>query len=564
MFFFTTRERRRKSSFFRNFLNDLLFLIQLLVFLFLCTQLLEPYQTYTHDITAENTIFVIDVSASSQVQDGGTTRFARAISKAKDSLGSSNTIILAKQAPQIALESANGGEALQFLKELKPLDTTSKIGDSILLAGELMSGKEGRVIVLSDFINTEGTPPEIAADILRTRNIVVDLVNTATGRPVKNVGFVDLTIDEKTTTVYIKNYNDQDETVTVSISNLQKQLHIEPKSIEPFAFTTPEKVTKVSLEVNDDFEVDNVLYLSAPSKEEVSVNVVSQNLSIFLKSAVESFQQATFSHSIPPIIEKNKQIYIFHDADPGKILPGTFEDLKKQVEQEGISLIIHAFPNMPSVDYRGLLPVDILQRSSGAPLITEQVNRFTKNIDFGSVEQYFVASPKEDTITIVSARNSTVIALQRLGKGKIIYYGIMEEASDFKFSPSYPIFWKGLLEFIIDKKSIQNLNAKVGDTLLLDRTERITLPNGKSINQGTLIYELQGIYQVGDRSIAVNLLDPKESDITAKEIVGQESTRAELKPITEERELEWEIPLLIAACVMLFLELVYIKFRGDV
>ena len=564
MFFFTTREKKRKSSFFRNFVNDLLFLIQLIIFLLLCMQLTEPYQTYMHDITAQNTVLVIDVSASSQVRDGGTTRFARAIDKAKDLVGSSNTIILAKEVPQIALEGVSGGEAIRFLSELKPLDTSSKIGDAIILAGEIMNGKEGRVVVLSDFINTDGTPPGIAADILQTRDIVVDLINTATGNPVSNIGIVDLTIDEKTTTVYIKNYNTQPEQVTVSISNLQKQLTISPQSIEPFAFTTPEKVTKVTLDVNDDFSVDNVAYLSAPSKEELSVNVVSENLSIFLKSTIESTPQTVFSHSIPPIIEKEHDVYVFHEVSPSKILPGTFEDLRKRIENDGVSLIIYAFPEIAQIDFKGLIPVDILQRASGAPLVTEQVNRFTKNIDFGSVEQYFLATPKEGAISIISARNSTIVAVQRLGAGKIVYYGIMDESSDFKFSPAYPIFWKGLLEFIMNKQSVQNLNAKVGDTLILEKSEKITFPNGRNVNQGTLIYEQQGIYQIGDRAVAVNLVDEKESAIAPTEIIGATASKAKLQPITEEREFEWELPLLAGACIFLFIELLYIKFRGDI
>ena len=69
---------------------------------------------------------------------------------------------------------------------------------------------------------------------------------------------------------------------------------------------------------------------------------------------------------------------------------------------------------------------------------------------------------------------------------------------------------------------------------------------------------------MGDREIAVNLLNERESDIIPKQIVGQSSAKIELKPINEERTLDWEIPLLIAAAVMMLLELLYIKFRGDV
>ena len=470
-----------------------------------------------------------------------------------------------KKSPEVALEAASGGETIDFLNDLKPLETSSKIGEAILLAGELMAGKEGRVIVLSDFINTEGTPPEIAADILRTKNIVVDLINVASGKSLSNVGIVDLDVDEDTTTLYIKNYNDKTETVTVRIANFEKTLTLQPKSIETFAITTPEKVTKVELNVDDDFAVDNFAFISAPSKDKIKINLVSNRNPLFLKAALESGEQTEVTISEPPIISKDPfDIIVLDTITPGKILPGTFEDLKEKIQKDGTSLVIHAHNDLQGIDYKDLLPVNIEGVESGAPMVIEQVNRFTKNIDFGSVQKYFVAANKDNAITIVSGKNSSIIALTRLGRGKIAYYGIMEDASEFKFSPGYPIFWNNLIEFLIDKKSVKNLNAKTGDTLILEGTEKITLPSGKKISQGTLIYEQQGVYTVGDREIAVNLLNERESDIIPKQIVGQSSAKIELKPINEERTLDWEIPLLIAAAVMMLLELLYIKFRGDV
>ena len=82
-------------------------------------------------------------------------------------------------------------------------DTSSEIGSAILYAGDIIN--EGKVIVISDFINTEGPSPIKAKNILEGRAIVVDLIQIGTDQ--KNVGFVDADIQEDSTTIFIKNYN---------------------------------------------------------------------------------------------------------------------------------------------------------------------------------------------------------------------------------------------------------------------------------------------------------------------------------------------------------------------
>ena len=64
------------------------------------------------------------------------------------------------------------------------------------------------------------------------------------------------------------------------------------------------------------------------------------------------------------------------------------------------------------------------------------------------------------------------------------------------------------------------------------------------------------------RTLAVNLLSERESDITANTTLGAKSTEFELKPVKEKRKFEFELPFVVLALIILFAELLYVKMRG--
>src|SRR3989344_427637 len=96
-----------------------LLLIYLLALLALIGVILSPFFWYNHDVTSQNTVIVIDASASSQVQEGTTTRFEIARSRAKDLLSSHNTVILAKEVPLIGIRDANSIETREYLDSIR-------------------------------------------------------------------------------------------------------------------------------------------------------------------------------------------------------------------------------------------------------------------------------------------------------------------------------------------------------------------------------------------------------------------------------------------------------------
>jgi hypothetical protein len=564
MFFMKSSGATKLTSFLRQFLRDWLFLMQFLIVFLLASTLAQPYVNYFHDITSENTVIVFDVSASSQAMEGGKSRFDIAMDKARSLLGSKNTIILAKDVAQIGIQDADVPDTIEYLNALRPKDTTSRIGDAVILGGEVLAGKEGRVIAISDFINTAGQDPHIAKAVVESRGIKVDFINTATGDHRTNIGIVDMLVEPTTTTVYVKNYEPSQQKIKVSIGEGAKDLTLAARSIETFSIITPPGTTKVELNVQDDFKIDNRVYVSSPSDAKTKALLIANNASIFLKNALLASGEIELTIAEPPIIPKGDfDVYIIHNVAKASLLPGTFEDIRNRVE-EGANVIVAAQEDSDRMDYKGLIPVDLGGRAEGGFITVDQLNRFTKNIEFGSVEYYFSSTPKDNALTILSVAGKPLVSVSRREKGKIAYYGILEKSSDFPYSPGYPIFWTELMRFMTDQQDVKNLNFRTGDTMILDALQKIETPT-KVLKKSAIIFDEAGIYKFEDgRTIAVNLLNERESDINSNTSMGAKSTEFVLEPVKEKRKFEFEQSFVLIALIILFIELLYVKMRGIV
>lgn len=564
MFFMKSTGRHKLSSFFKKFIRDWLFLIQLIILLLLAISVAQPYTNYEHDVTAKNTVIVLDASASMQAKEGSYTRFQTARDKAKSLLGAKNTIILAKETPSIVVKDVSHTEAAKYLNKLQPTESTSRIGDAIILAGEALKGDEGGVYVLSDFINTGGQDPNIAKSVLEAKGIIVNFVNVAK-KTASNVGIIDIEADREETTVYVKNFDNAQRIATLKVGNVQKEMDLGPKSSDTFTFKTPPGITQILLISNDDFTVDNIAYLSAPETEQTKASLVTNKPSVFLKNALEASGDIKVTVNKPPVVPvEGYDVHIIHDIDMKEMLPGTFDALYYAVDNDGASAVIHVQDNSAQINYKNLLPLKITGKGSGGFIQVEQLNKFTKNAEFGSMTEQFTTSGQDKTFsTLASLGNDTIIAMGKKGNGKLVYYGILESTSDFKYSPSYPIFWTEMMRYLTGQLDLKNLNYHTKDTMILDSEQVIKTPI-KKVKQATLMLENTGVYELEDKKIAANLLDEKESDINSMTAEGAKSTEFELKPVKETRKFEFEPLLILAAGVILLLEVLYIKMRGDV
>ena len=541
MFFFKNIEKSKFNAFFRYFTKNFLFLLQLLFLSLLSLAIATPYLITEGNIKADNTVIVLDTSASMQTHSGLLTRFSKAVNIAEKNLGKRNTLILIKDTPELILKEESSAKIKAALSKINPTDTTSNIAEAIMFGAEQL--EKGRIVVVSDFIAT-GNDPYSAKKLIESKGIPVDFFYVS--EKTKNIGITYLIVNEQHSIAYIKNFNDKEEKVEVKVEDLKKTLTIQPNSIETFHFTTPPGATTISITANDDFPVDDKAYISSYSTLKVKTIVLTNNRDNNLYHALASSNSLNVQISEPPIVDTiNHDIIVIRDVNPELILEETVNEIIDNVNK-GSVLIVATQNDLFKINFRGLLPVSEGELAGETRIKVELSNKYTRDISFGSVREHL----KTKTIrgaTIASAEdNSSLIVYSDYGKGKVLYYGIDDSKSNFKLTPWYPIFWDNMIKFMLSRDDISQLNFRTG------------------IRIGEDTYNKAGIYDIKTKKIAVNLLDEQESDIS-KEKTEEEATtiKSKQKEFRKNKARQFDIELLVLGMLLLFAELLFIKFRGD-
>ncbi len=579
MFLFKDLGRDKKTNFFRRLLRDLLFLLQLIILLLLIIGMAKPYINVSKESLFKNTVLVVDASASMKAAYGGGTRFDEAVSLAKKNTGSVNTLIIAKDIPEVVLEQESSGQVIDYLKGMEPSDTASNLYDAISAAGGYAQS-DSRIVVISDFIDTEtDTSLDSAKRTLEAQGIKVDFIRVY--EPASNIGIVDLDVDEEKSVVVIKNFGQEAADVKLEVGNVEETLSIPSGSKELFSFSTPKGSSEIKLVVKDGFEPDNTAYISTPSETQKKVLLITNNAApekTYVFNAFDVMKNNVIDVAAPPKVPNMEpyDVYIFKDIDPSLILPGTYKNAKKQVEEQGKTSIVMAQTkpaSMLSLSYQGLMPLSYNQTLEDMVNIGGSgAEELTSNIKFGITNKYFRTAPLKGLSTVVIAAaddtyQTPVISYSPLGDGKLFFYGILDEDKNadtvFAKSPSYFVFWKRLSDFATDTPSLSNLNYRTGNVLSFSEEKKVKTPTEK-VTTDRLRLENAGLYTLNDRVIAINLLNEKESDVNAAPSLGDErGAFEESERFQEKVAFELTSYLVIAAILLLLIEFLYIKLRGD-
>ena len=585
MFIMQDNKRSKQYSFFQKLMTNLLFLLQLFTILGLSLVTAAPFIKLKYDATLENTIIILDVSASMQAKEKGISRFDKAMEEAKKVVSGRNSIILAENVPLIALENEDTDIALNVLSKIKLKATTTNLGDALLLAKDILGEKPGRIIVFSDFLATEGPDIEVVRTTLLSEDKIVDFVDVSNNAD--NVGIVRTDVSKYNTKVYVKNFNNEAVQITIKIVKdnkilTQTKVNIAPNSVENFIFDTPSGVSKIEIEPNDDFGVDDVAYIATPSKIKNSILLITNERSSNLESALEAAKDIELNIVNPPVLTINTKkekiepykhdvIIVYKINNQNKregIVPGTFDDIEDYVEKGG-NLIISVQEDLKEISMRNLPVVDLKNKiNKPVKVCVETINQITKQFEkercFTTTSSYFGAEAKKATITFASADDKApLIVYGEKKKGKVVYYGILDDTSDFKTLPSYPIFWSSLINFMVGTEDIKDFNHKTGKIVAVNE-QKVKTPS-TTLTTSKLVMDEVGIYEFDNKKFAVNLLDEKESDINlpSKAEVRKERERL-LERESKERDFNIELPLLALVFLFMMIEFIYIKRRGDV
>ncbi len=585
MFIIQDTKRSKQYSFFQKLMTNLLFLLQLLAILGLSLVAAAPFAKLKYDVTLENTVIILDVSASMQAEEKGVSRFDKALEEAKKVVSGRNTIIMAENIPLIVLEDENSEIALDVISKIKPRATTTNLGDAMLLAKDILGDKPGRIIVFSDFLATEGPDIEVVKTALLSEDKIISFVDVS--KNAKNVGVIKLEVGKYSTKVYIKNFNKEAKDVVIKIVKdnkviTQTKVKIASNSIENFVFDTPVGISKIELEPKDDLEVDDVAYIATPPKIKNSVLLITNEKSSNLELALQAAKDVEINIVNPPILTINTKkekiepykhdvIIVYKINNVNKrdgIVPGTFEDIEEYVEKGG-NLVIAAQDDLREINTRGLQPVDLKNKiNKPTKVCVETINQITKQFEkekcFTTSASYFGAEAKKGAITFASADDATpLIVYGENKKGKVVYYGILDDTSDFRTLPSYPIFWNLLINFMVGAENIKDFNYKTGKIVTINE-QKVKTPSS-SLTTSKLLMDEVGIYEFDNKKIAINLLSEQESDINLPSKVEKQKEREQLlERESKEQDFNLELPVLLVAFLFMLTEFFYIKRRGDI
>ncbi|MFC1704736.1 BatA and WFA domain-containing protein [Nanoarchaeota archaeon] len=570
MFLLKNNKRSIQASFLRNLMRNFLFFIQLIILAGLAFSLAMPYITVPYKSSAENTVVVLDLSASMQTKYGMGTRFDKAISEIKPRLSGRVSIILAQNQPLVLLNDGRVEEALNLLSRLKPKATTTNIGDAVASAKDLLKGKKGKIIVASDFISDEESDLGVIRRDLMAKGNIVEFINVA--NKARNLGIIDMDVNKYETKVRVKNANPGGEDVTVKLIKDNKVLDeatisIAANSIEALGFETPLGISSIELDVKDDLAVDNKAYISTPLSKKIRVLLITNEKDSYLQYALESSNDIELEIRNPPTINAfniDHQVIIIDKVDKAEIIPSDIVDIKRYI-QDGGKLIITAQEDLAQIDWLGMLPIAIEEISDASIICIDLINQFTQQFDENKCftsSKYFIGTAKEGTAVIASAGINPIMMLKEQKRGSVFYYGIIDDTSNFKTQPAYPIFWNELINHLVETGDVRDYNFKTG--VMLPITEQSVKTPTISIKTEVLFLEEAGLYELKDKTIAANLLDEMESEVSGEGILDEEGAEITTGSETEEVDMSLEMALVVLALVLLWIELFYIKGRGDI
>ena len=558
-FRFLTEDRREDQSnpVFERLKRSVLLLLQLLAILLFATALATPYAPVSESSTVEETVLVVDASASMTVQSGGETRFARAVDEAETAVTGTTSVVVAGANPTVELRGGPPDEARSVLSGLSPTAAAGDLRSAISTASSI-AGEESRIVVVSDFAD-DGAWQD-AVRVARARGLSVELRQFAAGGEA-NVGVVDRSFSGNEVTVAVKNYGNASVTRTASLGGQEKSLSLGPGDVRSLTFEIPASGGTVRLSPGDDFPTDDVSYVAAPSDAVVDVLVVTNDENRYLTTALSVIDSVELTVTNPPTpVSGDYDVVVYSNVNAERLLSSHLEAGREAV-QNGGGVVVQAQDPMPT-RYGDLLLVSPNGTATNPTLAQPAETELTRNVDFPPPELYVRGELRDGRPVVRTADGTPLIATAQRGEGRILYYGYIEDSSSFKYNYQYPVFWKRAVYDLAGRPPLSELNVETGTRLSFGNETAITTPDG-AVTASSIRLDDAGFYEAGGTRYSASLLSEPESAVVAPDIEaagnGSVATREEERTVPDPLT-EW---VALAVVGGLVLEVAYLRRRGD-
>lgn len=535
--------------------RNLLLLLQILVVVLLAVALSTPFVTVPREQAADETVVVLDASASMTAADGDRTRFDRALAAAGESVGTPTSVVVAADTPRVLVRSGGRTAATRALDRATPTETTGNLRAALAQANAL-AGEDARVLVLSDFADDTAWRREVAA--ARAAGLVVDLRQFGGGT--NRAGIVDRSFSGTNVSLTVRSYADEPITRTVALGDQRQRLELQPGDAASVSLPVPAGGGAARLSPGDDFDADDEVPVVAPAEPTVDVLLLTNDRNRFLATALEVIDVVDLTVVEPPnTVQSEYDVVIYSNLRRDRLLGSNVEAGRETVENGG-GVAIQAQENLP--DYGDLLLVEPAGVGSTPSVTGVADDDLVAGIGFAPPAKYVQGDLRSGRALVSLSDGSPLVAVDRRGAGRVLYYGYIEDASAFKFDVRYPVFWKRAVFLLAGRDSLSELNRQTGARLAFANETTVETPAGER-RTDRLVLDRAGVYETPRGRVGAGLYSATESNVTPPSLDGDSVLGG--TGGTEERPVPrpLDAPVALAALVVVAAELLYLRRRGE-
>lgn len=542
--------------------RNLLLLIQLLVLILISLALASPYVQVSRSAQVDNTVIVLDASASMATETGSGTRFAQAVSEARQQVTTTTSVIVVGSSTRAVVEGGSAEEARNALRALSVSDAAGDLRSAISQAIALAEG-DGRIVVLSDFADQSDW--ESAVRSARAQDIPVALRQFRGGGE-DNVGIIGMSFSGNSVTVSVQNFGDGEVNRDVSLGGQSRSLELQPGDVGTVRFGMPSGAGEIRLSPGDSFPTDDVGYLAGHPEGTIQVLMITNDRNEFMHTAFTSMTGVEVEVREPPVGSVgDPDVVVFSNVERSRVLGRTVRNVRSLVTEDGGGVVVQAQPDLEDFEslYNELLIVDVGGVETGGTATSVSEDEIVQGIDFSPPQQYLQADLTNGRPLVNTSEDTPIIAVGRAGNGAAMYYGYIEEASEFKYNYLYPVFWKRSLYYLTGRERLSSMNMQTGDSLSFASPTTVNTPSGQVTGASVVLREA-GFYTAGSRRVSANLVSASESDVGVQPI--EETSAVIQSGETRSETVPQELTPLVALLALGLVggELLFLRYRGDI
>jgi hypothetical protein len=554
--FLRERERQRSTTpLVERVSRSLLLLIQLVALVMLAVSLATPYVPVAEKAVIEETVIVVDTSASMATTDGDRRRFDRAVEAATEAVTDTTSVVTTDGGGEVVLRRGPPVAAEETVAGLSVTDTPGDLRSAIAQA-QTLADEDVRIVVLSDFAGEAWT--ETVATT-RARGVRVEL-RQFDGGGAGNAGFVDRRFSETEVTLSVKNFGDDTVTRTVALGDASREVKLDAGEVSSVTFPVPAGGGEATLSPGDEFPTDDAVAVAAPADPTVDVLVLTNDENEFLTTALDVARRVDVTVDRPPTtVEDGYDVIIYSNVDLDSLLPGNVA-AGQDVIADGGGVAVQAQSDLP--EYGDLLLVEPTGTATDATVGETTESGLTRGVNFQPPEEYVTGSLREGQTLVSLGDGSPLLATAERSNGRLLYYGYIEERSSFKFNYQYPVFWKRAVFFLADRQPLAALNHETGETVTFDAGD-VDGPAG-TVTGPTVRLRDAGFYRSGGRRHGAALLDESESTVDVEPLAERDGPTGNVTR-TDERTVPRRLTeyATLAALLVVLVEVGYLRRRGD-